>query len=115
MSALSRNAISWNNNFNPTKNVESIAITPASGLITITYNTGGDGLEALTGANVITLTPSINLGTSAAPNYTALSDTINGNMDWGCASAINETATARGLLILSAGSVAPRYAPSECK
>ena len=103
--------------FTPTKYVAQITIAGAvaagggaagSGLIAIVYNTAASGLPQLTGANVMTLTPSINL----AP----LAPTQAGNMDWACASASNVNATARTLPVTAPVlGVFAKYAPAECR
>jgi type IV pilus assembly protein PilA len=77
------------------------------GLITIVYNTGVTGITQLAGANVITLEPSIGGAVLAA---------LAGNIDWGCASATNTTATSNGVpSTLAAPPVAGKYAPTQCK
>jgi type IV pilus assembly protein PilA len=98
-------AASWS--FAPTKYVTSIGFTPATGIITVTYNAGAGGIQQLAGANVLKFTPNI--------NGLPLTSGTAGNIDWACASATNATATAQGFTAVAAGSVPAKYVPSTCK
>ncbi|HUL19483.1 MAG TPA: pilin, partial [Steroidobacteraceae bacterium] len=60
MAGLKAAADDWNASFLPTKYVTSIAIADTTGLITVTYDGGPNGISQLGGANVITMTPNIN-------------------------------------------------------
>jgi type IV pilus assembly protein PilA len=91
-----------------TKYVNTINITDTTGMITITYNGGSNGISQLGAANTLTLTPNI---TQTAP----LTDALAGNMDWACSSAANTTATNEGLKVLTGGSVLTKYVPQQCK
>ncbi len=102
---LSSAATSWNGSFVPTKYVSNIAVTAATGAITITYNAGQ--LPQLTGANVLVLTPNI--------SGALLTASASGNIDWACTSAGNNTATAQSLPVGAAGSILTKYVPSNCK
>jgi type IV pilus assembly protein PilA len=113
MAGLAAAANDWNARFSPTKYVSTIAITPASGVITITYNTATTGLPQLASANVLVITPGIRPVGGGTP--AALSDTVNGNIDWGCNGAASLLMVSRGFTAAAAGSVAARYAPTECK
>jgi type IV pilus assembly protein PilA len=109
MAGLKAAADDWNPAFVKSKYVNTIAITDTTGLITITYNGGSNGISQLGGANVITLTPNIN---KVAP----LTDAMSGNMDWACASAADTTATTtEGLTVLAPGTVLTKYVPTQCK
>jgi type IV pilus assembly protein PilA len=77
----------------------------APGLITIVYNTAANGIPQLAGANVVTLEPSINGAALAA---------LPGNIDWGCASATDSTATTNGVPA-TLGTLLGKYAPTQCK
>ncbi|MGB4343972.1 MAG: pilin [Moraxellaceae bacterium] len=103
MAGLLAAANDWNANFVATKYVSAMQITPASGVVTITFS--GVNLPQAAG-QTLTLTPSIG-GAVLAPGLT-------GNIDWACASATNTTATARAKPS-TAGTLLARYAPSECK
>ncbi len=72
--------------------------------ITVTYST--TALPALTGANTLTLTPSI--------NKTALAVGQSGPIDWACASVSNVVATAQGLPT-NPGTMLAKYAPANCR
>ncbi len=86
-----------------TKYVSGIAIDTATGVITVTF--GNDAPGVIVGQTLV-LTPSINSAVLAAGTV--------GSIDWACASASNTVATARAMPV-NAGSVDPRYVPSECK
>jgi type IV pilus assembly protein PilA len=94
--------------FAATKYVSSIAITPTTGLITVTYNGGANGISQLgTTNNVLTFTPNV--------QGAALTDTQAGNIDWGCSSSKDSTATGNGLTITTKGTIDPKYVPTICK
>jgi type IV pilus assembly protein PilA len=93
--------------FIPTKYVTGIAITPATGVITVTFNTTAAGLPQLGAGNTLAFTPNV--------NKLPLADTAPGNIDWACTSAANNTATQGGFTGLGAGSVLAKYVPTQCK
>ena len=95
----------WTASFQPTKYVQLGAITAATGQIAVTFGNQAPG--QLTG-KIIYLTPN-------APAGTALSNTTTGNIDWGCTSMTNTTATTSGFVGLTAGTVPARYVPTQCK
>ena len=93
-----------------TKYVSSVAVSTATGAITVTYNTSAatGGIPQLAGANTLIFTPYI--------AKAALSDTNNtGSIDWACTSAATTTATAAGFTPITAGTVAGKYVPTICK
>jgi len=47
-------------------------------------------------------------------NKVALATGQQGNIDWACGSQQTQTATNRGLPV-TAGTLLPKYAPTECK
>lgn len=96
-------ATDWNANFVPTKYVSAMTITPATGVITVTFSAAN---LPQAGGQFLTLTPSI--------GAVALATGLTGNIDWACASATNATATAR-TKPFTVGTLLARYAPSECK
>ena len=85
-----------------TRNVASVAITPATGVITITYT-------AAAGGGTLTLGPAVN--GNGLPAGTAAFTPLAGAMTWRCAAV--------GAANLSpnqaAGTLQARYAPSECR
>ena len=87
--------------FVATKYVSGIAIDGAVGDITITYDTTGTGIPALTGANTMVLVPTINGAALAAGS--------NGNMDWHCKAAGSSFA------IGGVGTVLAKYSPAACR
>jgi type IV pilus assembly protein PilA len=107
LTGITTSANQWNGNFTTTKYVSNVGIDIGTagnpGQITITY---GAATSQING-NTLVLTPYVNQAVLAA--------TSEGNIDWGCQSDSNGTANARGLVAGSAGTVAARYVPTECK
>jgi len=104
---LTAAASSWNSSFIATKYVSNIQVTPASGVISVTYNQGQ--IPQIGATNVLTLTPFIQTLALSATN------TLSGNIDWACSSAANATATAQSLAVTVKGTIATKYVPSNCK
>jgi type IV pilus assembly protein PilA len=108
------NALAAVGGFSPTKYVSAMAINPANGVISVNYNTNNVP-QLAAGANLITLTPQINV----AGAYTLLSAVGQnvGNVDWACASATNTTATTTNpaMTVATNGTVLAKYAPTQCK
>ncbi len=104
------------------KYVSTIAIAPATGAITITYNAANVGALAA-GQNTVVLTPYIAVPPAVAggaSTFTQLAASyaagVTGALDWACASATNATATARAMDTgIVAGSMLAKYVPSECR
>jgi type IV pilus assembly protein PilA len=84
--------------FTATKFVSGLAIDPATGEITITYDTAN--IPQLTGANTVVLVPTI--GGNVLPTTTV------GNMDWQCHSV---TGTGPGKM----GTVLAKFVPAQCR
>jgi type IV pilus assembly protein PilA len=89
-------------NFTATKYVSDVNVSNA-GVITITY---GPATPQISAARIV-LTPSIGGAILAAG--------LTGNIDWACSSGTAATAGIRNLPVAAGGSVAARYAPTECK
>lgn len=87
-----------------TRNTTSIAITPATGVITITTT-------AAAGGGTITLTPNAPIGT-ALPVGTAAFTPPNEPISWRCAAA---GAGANNFTGVAAGSLNANFAPAECR
>jgi type IV pilus assembly protein PilA len=105
MQGLKAAADSWT--FSATKYVSKITIADTTGVITVSYNAGANGISQLAaGANTLLLTPSV--------GGTALADTKPGNSDWACASTADVTATGQGLLV-NKGTIVSKYVPTSCK
>ena len=89
-----------------TKYVQDINVAPLTGIVTVQF-----GLAPATPGTIasttLTLTPNVSGGLPAAGAV--------GSFDWGCSSATNVTATARGIVGIVPGSILGRYVPSECK
>ena len=106
---LSIAAAQWNTTFAPTKYVASISIngTAGAGLGTITISYNSTAISQLGASNTLTLTPAV--------SSLGLTGTSSGNIDWGCASSSDATATSAGIPITSSGTIAAQYVPSNCK
>ena len=108
------NALAAAGGFSPTKYVSAMSINNANGVISVNYNTANVP-QLAAGANLITLTPQVNVGGA----YTLLSamGANVGNVDWACASATNTTATTTvpAMTVATAGTVLAKYAPTQCK
>jgi type IV pilus assembly protein PilA len=108
-------ANAWNQNAataTPSKYVQLINITPATGMITVIYkNTNNNGLPNLINNKRLTFTPNV--------NNAALSAASVGAIDWGCASETASTAASRGFTgvtaLTAANGVPAKWAPSECR
>jgi len=87
-----------------TRNVASIAITPATGVITVTT-------QAAAGGGTLILTPNSPIGTILPVGTAAFTPPADA-VAWRCAAA---TAVANGFAGFAAGTLAARFAPSECK
>ena len=105
MAGLASAAGAWT--FVPTKYVATIAITPATGNIVITYDSGANGIPQLAANTVLRLFPNV--------NKAVLADNNPGNIDWACASVNAATALAQGLTVTTKGTVNSRYMPTQCK
>ena len=87
-----------------TNNVASVAITPATGVITVTTT-------AAAGNGTLIFTPNSPIGT-ALPVGTAAFTPPNDSIAWRCAVAGANVAAFAGA---AAGTLPARFAPSECK
>ncbi|MFH0351253.1 MAG: pilin [Chromatiales bacterium] len=113
-------AAAWAVGFAPTKYIGAMLIAPATGVITITYNTAAGGITELAApnGNIVTLTPWVRVGAAGTP--TAPGAGVVGPMDWACVSETATTAGAKfagaGMVGLGAGTGVPaRFTPSECR
>ncbi|WP_374048253.1 pilin [Thiothrix subterranea] len=120
MADLAVMAADWNDDENhdgtvPTsKFVDSIQVAPLTGVITVDYNHTAVGIG--TGADQITLSPSIRTTAGISPLATALGAGLTGAVDWGCASETNATATARSIAVVApTAPMLSKYVPSECR
>ena len=102
MTGMAASAAAWNAAFTPTKYVSNLQITPATGVITVTF---GAATPQISG-NTLILEPSINGAAIAAG--------LQGNMDWACGSTTTATAAAQNLPH-TAGTVKAKYVPTQCK
>ena len=88
-----------------TKNVASVGITTATGVITVTFDVTATGIPQLGAANTLTLVPTIG-GTALSGGVGGNS---SGNIDWHCKSAGSTFAVG------AAGTLLARYAPTQCR
>lgn len=85
------------------------AVAGAPGMISIVYDSTANGISQLGAATLVTLTPSV--------AKAVLQDGAAGvgNVDWACASGTNVTAGNATLPVGAAGTLLPKYAPTQCK
>ncbi len=106
--------------FAPTKHVANIQVAAATGIITITYATGANGIsQVAAGADTIILTPflrTVGAGGAAGPivQLGAVQPGQQGSIDWACTSTGNANAAAKQLPA-AAGTLLAKYAPGECR
>ena len=105
MAGMVSAAAGWT--FTATKYVQNVQINGATGVVTVTYDGGANGIPQLGANNTIILTPFV--------AKAALSDINTGNIDWACASVAKTTATNQGLGAAAAGTVLAKYVPTACK
>jgi type IV pilus assembly protein PilA len=94
--------------FTATKYVSTITLNGTTGLITVTYNGGANGISQLGGSKTLTLQPFISGATLSAA-------TAAGNIDWACASTGDATATSNGMTPSTVGTIPSKYVPTQCK
>ena len=87
-----------------TRNTASVAITPATGVITVTTT-------ANAGNGTLTLTPNAPIGTVLPVGTAAFQPPANA-VAWRCAA---DGAGANGFAGFAAGTLPARFAPAECK
>lgn len=118
LTGLKAAASSWNTAFTATKYVSTVNIGTATGIITVTYNPAAI-TQLAAGSNTITVSPFINTtaGGGGANAYVALAaaGTSSGNIDWACASAADNSATAEGMTPAVLGTILAKYVPTQCK
>lgn len=101
------------------KFVDSVLMTPDTGVITIQYNKDSVGLG--TGGTAITLTPYVRDGsnTAAAKQLGAAQAAgVSGSIDWSCESATNASSVAANMAPAPATvttNVQAKYVPAACR
>jgi type IV pilus assembly protein PilA len=87
--------------------VAGIVVNPADGVITITFDSGVNGVPQLVGAEDLVYSPHINGAAIAANNLT-------GTIQWECAGATGSKALGNfpGATL---GTIDDRYLPGECR
>jgi type IV pilus assembly protein PilA len=108
LTGLKAAASSWNSSFAKTKYVTTINVGTGTGIIVVTYD-GTTAIPQLGANNTLALTPFI------AGTQLATAGTLSGNIDWACASAAHATATAQSMTTATAGLIATKYVPTNCK
>lgn len=82
-----------------------------SGVITATVAaTAANGMPPALDGHTFTLTPQLSNGVGFVP----LNTSLDGRMDWACASAAHVVAGGRGM-IFTGGDMPAKYMPSECR
>jgi type IV pilus assembly protein PilA len=104
-------ANAWNANaatMTQSKYVNNVSVTPATGLITVQYRaTTQNGLPTNLNNQTILFQPFV--------NNAVLASNSQGSIDWACRAAGGTTAALRGMTMATAGTLAAKYAPSECR
>lgn len=93
-----------------TKYVSDIKITGAASpwpVVVIISGTGGNGISTVLNGRTIVISPNVQ---GATPT-----DSIQGSVDWACASDTAVVAAARGLANRTLGTLPAKYAPGECR
>ena len=103
MAGVSAASGAWTAGWAATKYVTTVAIAPATGVITVTYS---NAVPQINGQTVL-LSPFI--------AGAALATGQQGNIDWACTSLSKQTATAQGMGAATAGTLLAKYAPTQCK
>ncbi len=88
------------------KYVANMTIAAGTGLITMTTAGPASGLPGVAQGVTLTMTPNVQGALLAA---------LTGPVDWACASNLNATATAKGLVVAAPGTLPSKYAPAECR
>ena len=111
MVGINAAAIVWNNKpavEKSSKYVSGVQIDPAAGFITVVIKANmGNGLPLGLDGKTLVFSPNV--------QQQAPTDTVQGTMDWACASADHTTATDRGFGNIQPGTLLAKYAPPECK
>jgi len=89
------------------KYVSDLQVNGANGEITLTTAAAVAGLPTAVLSKTLVLTPNV--------QNAALSPGVAGALDWGCSSTSAQIATARGLVVVTLGTLPAKYAPAECR
>jgi type IV pilus assembly protein PilA len=105
-------ATAWNQTSVSSKYVGNITIGTGTGVITVKFN----GVVPQIQNTTLVLTPYVNAaGVDTIMSGATTAATSSGNVDWACASTTQVTATSLGLAGATAGTIAARYVPTQCK
>lgn len=111
--AAAAQAYQAGNTSTASKYVTEINIDDGTGMITyIVKATLENGIPTGENGKTLTFSP---YGHNAAGGIIPLDATSVGSIDWGCGSASSKTANDRLLPPFVAGTLNPKYAPSECR
>jgi type IV pilus assembly protein PilA len=102
----------WTQGWTASKYVSTIGINSADGVITITYGANTPQLST----KKLILTPQVQLAGAYAGLPAVQAAAASGNVDWSCGSVSTTTATTNNpAMIVTAGTVDAKYAPTQCK
>ena len=98
-----------------TKYVASVIASPTTGIVTVTFNPAAGAGAVPT----LTLTPWMRDSAAGTAYATALANSVNGAIDWACASQSSLTANGPSVINPIAtpvvGTLEPRFAPAQCR
>lgn len=93
------------------KYVSKVQMNPASGEITVTYNSATVGA-----GGTLLLAPFIDDGSGTPLTLAAaIATNVSGPLEWGCATAAANYATPLGLAPSTTGTLPAKYAPAQCR
>lgn len=117
---LKRVADTWNaqaaNTGANSKYVNSVKISPTTGEISVIYNPTSVGVAA--SQNTLNIKPFVRSGATTAAAVAldaAIKAGNTGSLDWGCASATQESAKEQKMTGITAGTLQAKYAPAACR
>jgi type IV pilus assembly protein PilA len=95
------------------KYVNSVLVTPITGVITVVFNAAAIGV--LPSQNTLVYSPYVRPGGAPITLQSSMAGGAKGEIDWACASASNVIATSQGMGSSTLGTLVPRFAPSVCR
>ncbi len=97
------------------KFVNSVLITRATGVITVTYDNTAVGLNAA--QNTLILSPYVRSGAdnTSVTLAAALAAGTPGSIDWACTTETRAAATAQNMAGAAVGTLLARFAPAQCR
>ena len=103
-------------NMNLTRSIDSLLITPATGVITVELSDAAGGASGGTMDNTLIFTPNAPIGT-VLPVGTATFSPPASSVNWQCGALGATAAVISGNTFagFAAGTLPPQFAPAECK